>query len=164
MLLMKPEANRIPRRPRTRAGFRSGNALLETALAMFVLLFVAMGMVEFGQYLYIKHAFNSAARDGARIAILSSATQTKLTSAITTTLAQANITFNSSWLTVTDLTTNTTVADISTATSGDTIQVALSVNYDTIPNVVRPLYTLTGQTAGIKNGKKMSGACAMLKE
>ena len=74
------------------------------------------------------------------------------------------MTFNSSWLTITDLTTGGTVADIATATSGDTIQVALSVNYDTIPNIVRPLYTMTGQTAGIKNGKKMTAACAMLKE
>jgi Flp pilus assembly protein TadG len=141
---------------------RGGNALIETALALVVMLSVAMGMVEFGQYLYIKHAFNSAARDGARTAILSTSTQSKITSAITTTLAQANVTFNSSWLTITDLTTSTTVTDITTVSSGDTIQVALSVNYDTIPNVVRPLYAMTGQ--GIKNGKKMTGSCAMLKE
>jgi Flp pilus assembly protein TadG len=146
--------------PRCRA--RGGNALIETALALVVLLAVAMGVVEFGQYLYIKHAFNSAARDGARAAIVSSATQTKVTTAITNTLAQANVTYNSSWLTITDTTTATTVTDVSTVPSGDTIQVSVSTTYDQIPNVVRPLYSMTGQ--GIKNGKKVTGTCAMLKE
>jgi hypothetical protein len=51
---------------------------------------------------------------------------------------------------------------VSTVTSGDTIQVAIAVNYDQIPNVVRPLFAMTGQ--GIRNGKRISGTCSMLKE
>jgi Flp pilus assembly protein TadG len=146
----------------TRPRAARGNALIETAVALFVLLFVAMGMVEFGQFLYIKHAFNSAARDGARAAIISGGTQAKVVAAITNALQQANVTYNSSWLTMTDTTTSATVTDVSTVPSGDTIKISLSVNYDLIPNVTRPLYTLTGK--GIKNGKPITGVCAMMKE
>src|SRR5580765_7874887 len=106
---------KIERFTRARAG---GNALIETVLALTVLLTVSMGMVEFGQFLYIKHAFNSAARDGARAAIVSTATQAKVVSAITATLQQANVTYNSSWLTITDVTTGATVSDVSTVASG----------------------------------------------
>jgi Flp pilus assembly protein TadG len=146
-----------------RSGWRRcGNAIIEVAIVLNVLTWVGMGMVEFGQYFYIKHAFEAAARDGARQATLPSATQTAVTSAITSTLQQANVTYNSSWLTIKDLTSNTTVTDISTVSSGHTVQLTLSVNYDQIPNVVRPLYSITGK--GIKNGKPMTGLCVVLKE
>src|SRR5439155_9649998 len=120
--------------PRRR--FAGGNALIETVLALTVLLSVAMGSVEFGQFLYIKHAFNSAARDAARAGIVSTGTQAKVVTAITNALQQANVTYNSSWLTMTDLTTGATVSDVATVTSGDTLQISLSVNYDLIPTVV----------------------------
>jgi Flp pilus assembly protein TadG len=141
-----------------------GNALIETVFALSVLLSVAMGTVEFGQFLYIKHAFNSAARDGARAAIVSGGTQAKVVTAITNALAQANVTYNSSWVTITDTTTSATVTDVSTVPTGDTIKVSVSVNYDLIPNVVRPLYTMTANKFGIKNGKPMTGVCSMMKE
>src|SRR5208282_2208782 len=98
----------------------------EMAVAFQVLLFLSMGMIEFGQYFYIKHCFESAVRDGARYAILASATQSQTVSTISTTLAQANVTYNSSWLTITDLTAGTTVSDVSTVPQGDQMQFVLS--------------------------------------
>ena len=48
---------------------------MEASLALPVLLYFSMGMVEFGQFFYAKHTVQSAARDGCRQAILGTATQ-----------------------------------------------------------------------------------------
>ena len=152
----------ILRRLRGQPKRRRGLEVIEMAVAFQVLLFLSMGMIEFGQYFYIKHCFESAVRDGARYAILASATQTQTVSTITTTLAQANVTYNSSWLTITDLTAGTTVADVSTVPQGDQLEFVLSTTYGNIPNAVRPLNSMTGK--GIGNGKVVSAACIMVKE
>ncbi len=83
---------------------RCGVDLLEMSNALSVLLFVTFGMVEFGQYYNVKHCFEAAVRDGSRVATLPSASQAQTVATITTTLQQANVTFNASWLTVTDQT------------------------------------------------------------
>ena len=54
--------------------------------AFQLLMFISMGMVEFGQYFYIKHAFEGAARDAARAAVLATATSTSPWTAATYTL------------------------------------------------------------------------------
>ena len=54
----------IGRRPAARRR-RGGNSTLEMCLVLPVLLSIAFGVVEFGQYLYVKHCFESAARDAA---------------------------------------------------------------------------------------------------
>ncbi len=127
-----------------------------------VLLFVTFGMVEFGQFFYIKHCFEAAVRDGGRVAILPSASQSQMVSTITATLAQANVTYNASWLTVTDVTTGTTVTDVSQVTIGDQMQLTLSTTYGNIANAQRPLYSLTGK--GITNGKVLTATSLMVKE
>jgi Flp pilus assembly protein TadG len=132
------------------------------ALAFNVLIFMAMGMVEFGQYFYIKHCFESAVRDAGRYGILASATQAQVVTTLTTTLAEANVTYNSSWLTMTDLTANSTVTDVSTVPAGDQIQFTLSANYANISNAVRPLSAMTGH--GIGSGKMLTVTCIMVKE
>jgi Flp pilus assembly protein TadG len=160
---------RIPRKKLLRRGSnfhtrraRRGSQLLEMAIGFNVLLFLSFGMVEFGQYFYIKHCFESAVRDGARYGILSTATQAQVVSTITTTLAQANVTYNASWLTMKDLSTGSTVTDVSTIPAGDQLQLTLSTTYGNIPNAVRPLYSITGQ--GIGSNKVMSATCIMVKE
>jgi Flp pilus assembly protein TadG len=142
--------------------YRSGAAVIEMVFAFSLLMFIAMGMVEFGQYFYIKHAFEAAARDAARASILATATSSSPATAATYTLAEANVTFNSSWLTIYDTTTSSTVTDVTTVAAGDILQVQISTTYDQIPNVLRPLYSMTGQ--GIKNGKPMLGQCTMVRE
>src|SRR5215204_1026175 len=54
------------RRPRLR---RSGNALLDLAFVLPILLMLTFGAVEYGYALYVKHALQGAAREGARTAI-----------------------------------------------------------------------------------------------
>ena len=137
---------------------------MELALAFPLLLFMAFGLVEFGQYVYIKHCFESAARDAMRLSIMVNATQAKVNTTLSSTLAQANVTYNPSWLTITDLGPgyNGTVTDVSTVPAGDQIQLTLSANYSSIPNAVRPLYQFTG--IGIGAGKSVVGICTMIKE
>ena len=148
----------------SRRNHRSGNAIIEMVFAFQLLMFIAMGMVEFGQYFYIKHAFEAAARDAARASILATATSISPSTAATYTLSEANVTFNSSWLTITDTTAGTAVSDVSTVPAGDILQVQLLATYDQIPNVMRPLYSITGNLFGIKNGKPMLGQCTMVRE
>jgi Flp pilus assembly protein TadG len=146
------------------SGNRRGNSLIEMSLVLPVLLWLAMGMGEFGQYFYIKSTFQAAARDVARASILATAVQADPAATATRTLGYANVTFNSSWMTITDVTSTpaTTVTDVSQVAPGHALQVTIQVTYNLIPNVYRPLNQITGQ--GIQNGKVMTGQCTMIKE
>jgi Flp pilus assembly protein TadG len=143
---------------------RRGSSVVELALCFPVVLYMAFGLVEFGQYMYIKHCFEAAARDAARIAIMAAATQTQVTTTLTNTLSQANVTYSSSWLTITDLgpSSSGSVSNVANVPVGDQIQLVLSANYSSIPNAVRPLYQMSG--IGIGSGKSVVGECTMVKE
>jgi Flp pilus assembly protein TadG len=140
-----------------------GSAVLQTAIVLPVLLYLALGGVEFGQFFFIRHCFVAAARDAARAACLANAVQTDPATRATSTLAQANVTFNSSWMTIVDITTsNSTVTDCSAVSYGDKLQVTIQCPYNQIPNAFRPLYQMTGH--GIGSGKMCSGQCELIKE
>jgi Flp pilus assembly protein TadG len=142
---------------------RNANAIIEMAIVLPVLLWLCMGMAEFGQYFYIKSAFQAAARDVARASILATAISTDPANTATRTLGYANVTFNSSWMTIQDVTgTPVTVTDVSQVAPGHALQITIQVTYNLIPNVYRPLNQITGQ--GIRNGKLMIGECTMIKE
>jgi Flp pilus assembly protein TadG len=49
----------------------SGEALLEMALVLPILLVLSMGMLDFGRAFHAKSAIDQAAREGARVAVLS---------------------------------------------------------------------------------------------
>ena len=157
--------NPAPRRYRSNAqrGHRQANSIIEMAIVLQVLLWLAMGMAEFGQYFYIKSTFQAAARDVARSSIMATAIASDPTTVATRTLSYANVTFNPSWMTITNVTgTPYTVSDVSSVAAGQALQVTIQVVYNLIPNVYRPLNQITGQ--GIKNGKVMIGQCTMIKE
>ena len=136
---------------------------MEASVAVPLLLFLAFGMTEFGQYFYIRTAFESAARDAARFGIPATAQQGDPASAATRTLAASNITLNSSWLTVVDRSTGwLPVTDVSTVAPGDLLIFTISTTYYQVPGVCRPLYAFTG--FGITNSKVVSGQCSMIKE
>jgi Flp pilus assembly protein TadG len=142
---------------------RRAVSTIECVLVAPMLLFLAMGMAEFGQYFYIKNAFEQAARDVARVSVMPGAVQADPTTTATRTLGFSKITFNSSWLTITDITsTPVVVTNVSTVAAGHALTFSISTTYDTIPIVYRPLFKMTGQ--GIKNGKPMTGMCTMVKE
>jgi Flp pilus assembly protein TadG len=149
--------------PRGRSRTR-GTAVMEMAIAFPILLALSFGLCEFGQYMYIKHCFEAAARDAMRVGILSTGTQANVTTTLTNTLAQAHVTYNSAWLTITDAgpTYTGSVSDVSTVAAGDQLTLTLSATYSTIPNAVRPLYSMTG--VGIGPTKTVVGECTMIKE
>jgi Flp pilus assembly protein TadG len=148
----------------SRRGARSrrGSVVVETVIALPLLLFVMFGVIEFGQYLYIRAAFEAAARDAARAAELHYAVQADPATAATHTLATANVTFNSSWMTITDQTTASTVSDVSTVLAGDTLIVGIVATYSQIPNAFEPLSQLTG--VGIGSSKVCGGYCTVIKK
>ena len=124
---------------------------------MQVLLIVFFGAMEFGQFLYIRHAFQAAARDAARAASLPSATNATVLAAATGTLAQASVQLNAAWYTVSDVS-----SDVTSVPSGDRVQVTIATTYDQVPNACRPLVQVFGK--GIGTGKVMAGTCTMVKE
>jgi Flp pilus assembly protein TadG len=153
----------ITRRPSVRRSRRQGNSIIEMAFVLQILLWLAMGMAEFGQYFYIKSAFQAAARDVARASILATAVQTDPATVATRTLGFANVTFNPSWMTITDITSSpVTVTNVSTIPAGHALQFTITTNYAAIPTVYRPLSQITGK--GIGTGKVMTGTCCMIKE
>ncbi len=71
--------------------WRRGNAVLEAALTLPILLSLAFGTVEFGHYFFIKNTFQGAARDGVRAGIVPSATNADVTGAVTSAMNAAGI-------------------------------------------------------------------------
>jgi Flp pilus assembly protein TadG len=59
-------ATRTPRRRR----HDSGEALVEMALVMPILIVLSMGMLDFGRAFHAKSVLDQAAREGARVAVI----------------------------------------------------------------------------------------------
>jgi len=141
---------------------RSGNAMIEMVIAFPVLIFLALGMAEFGEFFYVKTAFESAARDVARVSIPVTAQQGDPAARAAATLAQYNITYNPSWMIIFDDSNGTLVTDVSTVPAGHLLTIIIQQYYDQIPGIYRPLYQVTG--SGIANGKQVLGLCTTVKE
>src|SRR5205809_930304 len=73
----------------TRFRFRSGNAVLDMALVLPLLIAITFGAVEYGYALYIKHSLQSAAREGARAAIVAGATATNVQDVVDSSMSAA---------------------------------------------------------------------------
>jgi Flp pilus assembly protein TadG len=152
-----PGVRRRRRPPRWRA-----NAILEMALLLPLLLFFAMGMVEYGQYCAMKFAFEAASRDAARFGCRAVAATADPANAATTTLAASKVTFSSSWMQIYDETTATTITDVATVPAGHPLKFYIGTTINLVPAAVRPLHAITG--LGIGDGKVLWGECTMVKE
>jgi Flp pilus assembly protein TadG len=124
------DALRKPRR-------RRGAALIEAVFCTAVLFYLVMGGVEFGWYMYAKHVVQSAARDGARAAIISGATHSSATSAVAYTMTNAAMQSSGYTCGFKNASTNATITDVSTVARGTGIKVTVSVNFSAFH--VRPL-------------------------
>ena len=49
---------------------KKGQALIETALSIFILFLLVFGIIEFGRAMFVKNMLNNAARAGARTAVV----------------------------------------------------------------------------------------------
>jgi Flp pilus assembly protein TadG len=129
---------------------RLGSATLELALTLIILLNVTYGTIEFGQYFYVKNQVQGAAREGARAAVTSGATQTDVTNAISGVMSVAGL--SGSGYTVT-----TSPASVSSATSGSSITVTVQCTWGTVGSGYRP-FSLIGASKIVK------GTAVMRKE
>lgn len=163
-----------------RRGFRAGNSLIEMAIAFNVLLWLSFGMVEFGEFFYVRHAFEAAARDGCRTAVMATAVESgtagSVEAVICNTLRQAIPSISTtqytlpSWITLamsyTDPATgaNTVITDASTVPYGDELTIKISTTESQLPlgATVRPLHAITGK--GISDTKIISGQATFVKE
>ena len=133
---------------------RSGNALLDLAFVLPILLMLTFGAVEYGYALYIKHALQGAAREGARAAIVAGATATSVQTAIDTSMQVAGFP-QTKYTRPATITPSTWT----TAAAGTTITVEVKTTWGTAGVHVLPTYL-----GGINVAKELKGATTMRKE
>ena len=136
-------------------GRRRGNAVIEAALVLPVLLALAFGTVEFGYFFYCKHTFQGAARDGARVAILSSSTNSSVTTAVSNTMTAAGFTSGEYSTTITNASSGATISNVGTVATGTPIKVQVTATWSTIG--IRPMNMISAS-------KQVVGFTIMVKE
>jgi len=143
--------------------FRSGNAVLDMAFVMPVLLMVTFGAVEYGYAMFIKHTLQSAAREGARAAIVAGADQTSVMTQVDNAMSVAGFgpTKYTRPVTIEKQTSGSTTWSTSwtTAVAGDSIRVTVQTTWGTCGISVLP-----GWMGGIPSTKPLSGATTMRRE
>jgi Flp pilus assembly protein TadG len=134
--------------------FRRGNAVLEAALVVPILLSLTFGAVEYGYFFFIKNSLQGAAREGCRAAIVQTAVNSDVTKAVAASLKAAGL--NSSTTTLDAKYTLTfSPSDVSTVTAGNSITITLDATWGTIG--VRPMGL-------IGSSKTVRGTTVMRKE
>lgn len=115
---------------------RRGNALLDAALVLPILLSLTFGTIEYGYFFFVKHSLQGAAREGCRVAIVPTADNTAVTQAIANALKAAGL--NSSNTTLdSKFTLTLTPTNVSGLTAGTSVTVQLDATWGTVG--VRPL-------------------------
>ncbi|MGE5610657.1 MAG: TadE/TadG family type IV pilus assembly protein [Bacillota bacterium] len=127
---------------------RRGNAVLEAALVLPILLSLAFGTIEFGHFYFIKHNLQGAARQGARAAIPAGATNNDVIKAVGNVLTAAG-------LQPSTVAIATTPPDITAAAPGDDITVTVQCKWGSVG--VRPLTLISAN-------KPVKAAAVMRKE
>lgn len=115
---------------------RRGNALLDAALVLPILLSLTFGTVEYGYFFFVKHSLQGAAREGCRVGILPTADNTQVRAAIAASLNAAGLNSSASTLDA-KYTLTTTPSNVSGLTAGTTVTVQLDATWSAIG--VRPL-------------------------
>jgi Flp pilus assembly protein TadG len=130
--------------------WRGGGALIESILVMPLVISLGFGVIDFSYYFFLKNALQGAALAGVRAAIPSTATNSNVTSVISTMLGGAGI----SSYTVT--TSPTSVSGLAATTN---ITVTVTASWGTIGT-----HMLSASFGGIANTKQIVGSAVMQKE
>jgi Flp pilus assembly protein TadG len=112
-------------------------------------------MVEFGQYFLAKNTLQAAARDGARAAIITSATQAQAQQAVATTASSAGYASGTYTVAFLDPTSGTAITNIANVTKGSGIKVTVSAQFSALAG--RPLLI-------IPSDKQVVASTTMVKE
>ena len=133
---------------------RRGHGVMEAALVLPILIAFSMGLVEFGQFFYVKHTINAASRDGARTAIIGSSTHAQAVDAVDNTMQAAGYTTQQYSVTFTNA-AGAAIPDVTLVPRGSSIRVTVSANFGAVG--VRPLGVIPAT-------KPVVGITTMLKE
>jgi Flp pilus assembly protein TadG len=134
---------------RTRKECRKALAAVEAALLVPLVLLILLGVIEYGWMFLKGQQIANAARHGARIAILESASTAQVQGAVATLMADADLDGSGYTLTITP-------GDVSAAEPGATVTVTITVPYAAIGITGAPLLpqptSLRGSTSMAKEG------------
>lgn len=137
----------------------SGQALVELALALPLLLLILVGIFEFARAYSIKQTLVNAAREGARVGVVQTTLDSSaVVTAITYYLSANNVTPDS--VTITAAAPDGTAKGYSAATVGDAISVTVYDHYDFI--LVGPVVGMFG--GSFRNGVDLGSRATMRKE
>ena len=157
----RPRAGRADFRFRGRhAAEDSGQALVELALALPLLLLILVGIFEFARAYSMKQSIVNAAREGARTAVVqTAANQTAIETVINTYLGSNNIAADAIAIEVTA--PDGTAKTLGTATAGDAVSVIVTDTYNFI--LLGPIVGLV--TGGsFRSGVSLQSRATMRKE
>ena len=151
LLVVRPRVSSVrtmsgPRRnSRSRLANERGQALLETAITLPLVLFVAVAIFEFGRGYQTLQVVTNAAREGARIAVLPSSTPADVQARVVTYLQDGQLA-NASQATV-SINRSSTVA---IGTTGTASASTVTVSYPFSFMVINPIANLVarGSTLG----------------
>ena len=129
-----------------RRRFRSarGVAMIEAAITMPLLLFVCVGIIEFGRLYQTWQVMTNAAREGARVAVLPSTVSGAVDSRVRQYLQMGGLNSDSS------VGVNTTAVPVSLGTGGTASGSRVTVTYPFTFMVLQPIARLvvSGATVG----------------
>lgn len=118
-------------------GRERGVATVEMALVLPLLLLLTFGLIEYGWMFLKAQQTAAAARHGARQAILPSATNARVLSAVADQMADAGITG--------DYTVTFVPADVAAVVPGEAVTVSVSVPYEGANDLGMPFVPVPGK-------------------
>jgi Flp pilus assembly protein TadG len=136
-----------------------GNAVLDLALVMPVLMSLTFGAMEYGYALYLKTALQSAAREGARAAMVTGATAQNVQDAVDSAMNLAGFAQSKYSRPPTIVASNPSATPWTSAVSGARISVTVTATWGTAGVHVLPTFL-----GGIPNTKIITAATTMRKE
>ena len=140
MALGPPRATSQPQLRRKRAlvrpAERRGVSAVEFAIIAPLFVLLILGVIEFGRAMMVKQIITNAAREGARRAIIETATESEVKQVVNDYLANASIS---------GATVSVNPASLSTLGLGDPVTVQVSVSCNTISWTPAPWF-LRGKT------------------
>ena len=130
--------------PEARAGNERGQALLETALVLPVVLLISVGIFEFGRAYQLVQVLTNAAREGARIAVMYGTNEADIRARVTAYLDAGQVPANGG-MTI-DVNQSATIV-VGTGTASASV---VTVNYPYTFMVLNPVANLVvhGTTTG----------------
>jgi len=145
---------KYPQPIRRRAVRHRGSAVLDAALVFPILISLTFGCIEFGDFFYVKHTLQGAAREGARAAAMPSAANSDVTTAVDQSMKMAGFSTSQYTTKIRDVNDTTDIV-VSSQTTGTPILVKVQCTWSTVG--LRPLGLIGA-------GKTVVGMTTMRKE